>query len=158
MKKIIYIIMALMCIASCDNPSQNTPVPGPGAEETLASAIAGEWHCTASDFDADIYINFTKEGSFELYQKISDGAHRLYRGSWRVSDEALGYINGKYNDGTEWGSEYAVSMSDDKNHMTMVPRNSAELIEYDYSRQSIPSDVKEKSVVVVKSADQSPVL
>lgn len=152
MKKILYILLAIAAITGCG--PKPTPVP-PVEEDTLAKKIAGEWHCTVSDMDADIFLGFAEDGSFELYQKIGEGSHRLYRGTWKVADESLGYITGKYNDGSAWGSDYAVTISDDRNHMTMVPRNSAVQIEYVYSRQSIPEEIKSGSVIVVKSEDDA---
>ncbi len=135
--------MALTIIAGCDNSE------GKGEEEnkTPVEKIAGEWHCSPSNMDAEIYVNFTADGKFELYQQITEGAFRLYRGTWALDEEKM-KMSGKYNDGEKWGSDYSVVLSEDINSMTLT--DSAE-VEYVYSRQEIPSGVKETSVVVVKS-------
>ncbi len=140
MKKLLYIFMAIAILAGCKKP---------GTEEELiiTDKIAGEWHCSPSDIDADIYVSFTAEGTFELYQQITTGSFRLYRGTWTF-DEAAKTIAGKYNDGESWGSGYAVTMSEDTNSMTF--KDSA-ANEYIYSRQEIPAAIKENCVVVVKS-------
>ena len=142
MKKILYILMALMCISCGEKPTPTPPSPGPDPEppgpgpepvETLASKIITEWHCVVSDIDADIYLQFGNFFDFELYQKIGEGAYRLYKGTWEL-DEDTAMLTGKYNDGAAWGSGYTVSVSEDGNSMTLTP-----------------SEVKEKAVVIVRS-------
>ena len=144
-----------MCIAGCKEPVPTPPGPGPepnppGPEpvETLASKIITEWHCVVSDIDAEIYLSLGEFYDFELYQKIGEGAHRLYRGTWTL-DEDTAMLTGKYNDGTAWGSGYTVTLSEDGNSMTLTPSKEAEA--QVYRKESIPSDVKEKAVVIVRS-------
>ena len=81
MKKILYILMALMCISCGEKPTPPNPGPDPGPGpvppvvdpvETLASKIAKEWHCVVSDIDADIYLSLGDSYTFELYQKIGE--------------------------------------------------------------------------------------
>lgn len=167
MKKILYMIMALSLIAGCgpieqpDTPdTPDTPVdpPTPPVEEkTLSQRIPGEWHCVVSDFDADIYLSIMDNASFELYQKVGEGAYRLYRGTWTL-DEATCEFNGKYNDGESWGSAYTLALSDDDQSMTLTPKNSSEE-KHSYGRTEIPSEVKDNCVVVVKSENEgAPVL
>ncbi len=131
--------MAMAIIAGCDKPE---------GEKTFAEKIAGEWHCSPSNIKADIYVGFTSDGGFELYQQITEGAHRLYRGTWTV-DEGNTVISGKYNDGENWGSDYSITLSEDCNSMTWVDSASKE---YVYSRQEIPAEIKETCAIVVKSA------
>ena len=35
---------------------------------TLEEQLCGEWHSTKLAIDADIYISFTGDGKFEMYQ------------------------------------------------------------------------------------------
>ena len=169
MKKLLYIAFAILMAAGCGErtvdpepkpdpdpkPTPDVPKP-PVKEETLAEKIAGEWHCVVSDIDADIYIKIASDSSFELYQKIGDGAHRLYRGTWEL-DEETAKLSGKYNDGNAWGSSYTVAVSEDKNSMTLVPLDAKD--EQVYRRENIPADVKDGCVVEVRSAGTaSPVL
>jgi len=153
MKKILYIAALLLSVLSCKEPVDPQPGPGPGpnppvTEKTLAEKIAGEWHCVVSDMDADIYLSLASDKKFELYQKVGEGAYRLYRGTWSL-DEKTAVLTGKYNDGEAWGSGYGVVLSEDENTLTLDP--SAEGEDQTYRKASIPSDVKENCVVVVKS-------
>lgn len=154
MKKIIYIAALLLSVLSCKEPVDPQPQPGPGpdptppvVEKTLAEKIAGEWHCVVSDIDADIYLGLVSDNTFELYQKVGEGAYRLYRGTWSL-DEKTAVLTGKYNDGESWGSGYGVVLSEDENTMTLAPSEGEEQV---YRKESIPADVKDGCVTVVKS-------
>ena len=170
MKRILSLIAAVSLICSCgeknadpvqpvpDKPDVENPgndKPGPEPEETLASKLVGEWHCASSDIDADIFLAFADDASFKLYQKIGEGAYRLYQGTWSL-DEKTSVLTGKYNDGNDWGSSYTIALSEDKNSMTLTPSEGTE--KQSYSREVIPADVKEGCVVVVKSGSEAPML
>lgn len=153
MKKILYIAALLLSVLSCKEPVDPQPGPEPGpnppvVEKTLAEKIAGEWHCVVSDMDADIYLSLASDNKFELYQKVGEGAYRLYRGTWSL-DEKTAVLTGKYNDGEAWGSGYGVVLSEDENTLTLDP--SADGEDQTFRKESIPSDVKDGCVVVVKS-------
>ena len=154
MKKIIYIAIALFVSAACtEKPGPVTPdVPDTPTvtEETLAQKIAGEWHCTVSEYDADIYLSLLSDKTFELYQKVGEGAHRLYKGTWAI-DEVTKTLSGKYNDGASWGSSYETTVSEDKNSMTLSPKEAASKEDQVYKRCTIPADVKRNCVIEVKS-------
>lgn len=156
MKKILYIAALLLSVLSCKEPVDPQPGPEPGpnppvVEKTLAEKIAGEWHCVVSDMDADIYLSLASDNKFELYQKVGEGAYRLYRGTWSL-DEKTAVLTGKYNDGEAWGSGYGVVLSEDENTLTLDP--SADGEDQTYRKESIPADVKENCVVVVKSGSE----
>lgn len=156
MKKILYIAALLLSVLSCKEPVDPQPGPEPGpnppvVEKTLAEKIAGEWHCVVSDMDADIYLSLASDNKFELYQKVGEGAYRLYRGTWSL-DEKTTVLTGKYNDGEAWGSGYGVVLSEDENTLTLDP--SADGEDQTYRKESIPADVKENCVVVVKSGSE----
>ena len=161
MKKIAYILIALLMATGCeDKPTPDTPVTPPDKpetpvdppvkEETLAEKIVGEWHCVVSDIDADIYLALMSDSTFELYQKVGEGSHRLYRGSWSMNETSR-TLSGRYNDGTEWGSSYETAVSEDKNSMTLVPKAATAKEEHVYRREAVPASVKEGCLVVVKS-------
>ncbi len=160
MKKLIYILLIALSVGflftACgdnhkpDNPPtvQPEPKPEPPVEKKLSEKVAGEWHCKASDMTADIYVSFVSDGTFELYQQITEGAYRLYRGTWST-DEDNKIITGKYNDGEAWASNYKASVSEDEKNMTLESTVGA--VKNTYTRESIPASVKENCVVMVKS-------
>lgn len=160
MKKILYILTAAALMIGCkdkdldiDKPNQEepgteNPTPQPPApEETLADKLIGEWHSTDLAVEADIYIGFSEDNTFEMYQQITEGAYRLYRGTWELQDDVL---SGKYNDGEAWAADYTIEIEGDS--LKMTSKNEAAEVSQ-YTKAAIPDSVKETCVPVVKSAE-----
>lgn len=114
-------------------------------EMTLAEKIVGDWHCQATSVDAEIYVTFTAEGTFALYQKIGEGAFRLYNGTYTLAGTVL---SGKYNDGSAWGASYEVTSSD-SDTLTLTAEGVVET--YGRVTGGIPEEVLASCVTVVKS-------
>ena len=129
-----------MLMVSCggDKDGQQT-------ELTLEQKLCTEWHSTTLSLDADLYIRFAGDKTFELYQKIVEGAYRLYRGTWNLEEDIL---TGKYNDGEEWAATYQISI--EGNTLTMTSVNDAAEVSV-YEKTEIPSRIKETSETIVKS-------
>lgn len=137
MKRILLIISAVLLLASCGKD---------GKKKTTAEYLYGEWHSTSISVTGDVYISFTDDMKFEMFQKIGEGAYRLYRGSWNVEEDLL---TGRYNDGEDWASAYRITV-DDKS-LTMTSMNDA-AEESTYKRAEIPESVRNGSETVVKSS------
>ena len=140
MKKIVFFISALMIMVSCGEKGGKQP------ELTLEQKLCTEWHSTAMPLDgADIYLSFGEDNTFELYQKIVEGAYRLYRGTWNLEEDML---TGKYNDGEDWAAAYQISI--DGETLTMTSTNDAAEVSV-YVKAEIPANVKDGSETIVKS-------
>ena len=139
MKKILFFISALIIMVSCGDKGGKQP------ELTLEDKLCTDWHSTSLSLDADIYISFADNNTFELYQKIVEGAYRLYRGKWNLEEDIL---TGKYNDGEDWAAAYQISI--DGETLTMTSKNDAAEVSV-YKKTVIPSSVKETSETIVKS-------
>lgn len=136
MKRILLIISAVLILASCGKD---------GKKKTTADYLYGEWHSTSISVTGDVYISFTDDMKFEMFQKIGEGAYRLYRGSWNVEGDLL---TGRYNDGEDWAAAYTVTVDD--RSLTMISTNDA-AEKSTYTRTEIPEDVRNSSETVVKS-------
>lgn len=103
--------------------------------------VIGEWHCTVdADFSAEVYVAFVENGSFELYQRLTEGRFRHYAGTWSVKGNTL---SGIYADGSAWGSDYTINCPDgDTMHLTAT--NGSEEV-MTYRREAIPQQVKDES-------------
>lgn len=140
-KAILYIFAAALCLlTSCEK------------ELTMAEKLVGDWHCTSTSIDAEIYVTFTAEKTFVLYQQIGEGAFRAYNGTYALAagaGEGAGYVlSGEYNDGTPWGTSYELR-SEDKNAFTLT---AAEITEtYTRVDGGIPAEVTASCETVVKS-------
>lgn len=142
MKRILFIISAVLLLASCGREK--------GKEKTTADYLYGEWHSTSISVSGDVYLSFTDDMKFEMFQKIGDGAYRLYRGTWNVEGDLL---TGKYNDGEDWAAAYTITVDDKSLTMTSVD-TAAEKSTYD--RTEIPESVRNNSETVVKCSGQNP--
>lgn len=139
--------MALLmsAVIGCEKQNENEKPQ----EEGLKEMVCGEWHTTIPSADAELYVEFASDGSFELYQKVGEGSFRLYRGKWELKDDI---ISGKYNDGIDWASTYKVQMAG-KDSMNWTSQNDA-AEKTTYSRTVIPEEVKESRVNIVKSSSE----
>ena len=119
---------------------------GKQPELTLEQKLCTEWHSTTLSLGgADIYLSFEENNTFELYQKIVEGAYRLYRGTWNLEEDLL---TGKYNDGEDWAAAYQISI--DGKTLTMTSQNDASEVSV-YEKKEISATVKESSETIVKS-------
>lgn len=136
MKKWILMATCLLVMAAgCDK----TPEPGPAKAD-----IVGEWQLTGittkasiGDKTVNVYVAFTADGKFELYQQLGQGWYQYYAGTWTLSDENI--LSGQYSNGNKWGSEYSVTQ--DGNTMTLTTPSGKETDTY--TKTSIPDSVKE---------------
>lgn len=147
MRKFIYIMAALLTLAACGKkPDNKTELP-------LDQKLCGEWHSTSLSIEADIYISFAEDKTFEMYQQITEGAHRLYRGTWNLEETLL---TGKYNDGEDWAAAYEITIEGET--LTLTSANDATENSV-YKKTAIPEDIKTGCAVVVKStAEHAPAL
>ena len=139
MKKILFFISALILLISCGEKGGKQP------ELTLEEKLCADWHSTSLSLDADVYISFADNNTFELYQKIVEGAYRLYRGTWNLEEDIL---TGKYNDGENWAASYNVDVADKT--LTMTSNNDAAEASV-YEKTEIPAEVKETCETIVRS-------
>ena len=143
MKRILYIIAAVLLLVSCDRDNG-------GNKESLDKLILGDWHCSSLSVGGDIYLSFAEDMTFELYQKIGSGAYRLYRGTWNIEE---GILNGRYNDGENWAASYDAAVKDGK--LTLTSKNDAAEVSV-YDSCEIPGEVRTGCEVVVKALNSQP--
>lgn len=135
--------MALFAVAACSDP-----------EAGKLDKIVGEWHYqgTESGVEIDVYLGLSQDYTFELYQKVGDGPHFLYKGKYSYDGEVL---SGTYNDYTPWAHEYKVSKSGAGLVLTSVTDPTYSVT---YTREAIPEDVKTHYMPATKAISVAPIL
>ena len=140
MKKIISNIllcaMAVFAVAACSDP-----------EAEKLEKIVGEWHYTGTEsgVGVDVYLGLSQDYTFELYQKLDNGAFELRRGKWHLE---AGVLSGTYNDGEAWATSYKTAVSDET--LTLVAQSEGSETNR-YKKCEIPAAIKDNCEVVVKS-------
>jgi hypothetical protein len=138
MKRFFLIVsVALFSIIGCkkDDP-QSVPVSIEGQWE-LVSASLGTKSADVGGQTVSVYVEFTSDGKFSLYQRLGAGRHESYNGTWTLSENIL---SGKYSDGSAWACDYSVKIEDSKLTLSTLPDGSDI---YTYSTCTIPDSVKE---------------
>lgn len=143
MKRFIYLIFAAFSFAfltGCQSES-----------ERVMSALVGDWHYsgTESGVTEDVWIAFSADGTFDMYQKIGDGVHWHTAGTY-VYDASTNSLKGVYSDRYPWKYDYMVSVGGSTLEMKAV-----QLPTYvvKYTKGTIPAEVREKSLELTKAAE-----
>lgn len=138
MKKYIYLLaVAIMALVGCEKEGSKD------AEHTCV--ICGQWRGEELSAEAGIYMDFLCNGTFELYQKLDNGAFELRRGKWHLE---AGVLSGTYNDGEAWATSYKTTVSDET--LTLVAQSEGSETNR-YKKCEIPAAIKDNCEVVVKS-------
>lgn len=127
MKKIFALAAVLLTIAACggkDNPDTPSPTPGGGGGggSTTKLDVTGSWELSGVEtkvsvgsVNVSVYISFTSDGSFTLYQKIGEGRYSVFTGTYTLSSDNK--LSGKYSNNAAWGP-YTAALSGGKLTLT----------------------------------------
>ena len=133
--KILFAAAAILALASCVK-----------SEEALVKKLAGDWYyeTVESDVPVQVYVSFAKDMTFQLFQKVGDGAFRRYIGTYTFDGTLL---DGVYSDKTEWKEAKIVTIDGDV--LTAVGVKTGETITY--VRKLVPATVRYHYTDAVKS-------
>lgn len=129
---VLFFAVAAMCVlSSCKKDG--------GA----SASLVGEWELSDVDFvtrsalvgdeTVTVYLRFSADGTFALYQIIGEGRAVSFSGTWQLSGDIL---SGAYSDGTRWSSSYVVSVGKDRLTLTTEDGNDV----FVYKSCTIPYD------------------
>lgn len=137
--KILVIAAAVFTLAACGL-----------SEARKFDRLVGEWHYTGEESGVaiDIYLALYGDSTFDLYQKVGDGPHYLYRGSFEYNEDVL---SGVYSDYTPWAHDYTVTATKTSLTMTSVADPKYSLL---FAKEAIPESVSTHYMPVTKSEDQ----
>ena len=133
--KILFAAASILALASCVK-----------SEEALVKKLAGDWYyeTVESDVPVQVYVSFANDMTFQLFQKVGDGAFRRYIGTYTFDGTLL---DGVYSDKTEWKEAKTVTIDGDV--LTAVGVKTGETITY--VRKLVPATVRYHYTDAVKS-------
>ena len=133
--KILLVAAAVLVLASCTK-----------SEEAALKKIAGDWYyeTVESEVPVQVYASFAKDRTFQLFQKVGDGAFRRHIGTYTFDGTLL---DGVYSDKTEWKEAKTVTIDGDV--LTAVGVKTGETITY--VRKLVPATVRYHYTDAVKS-------
>ena len=140
----IWSIIALfaMALVGCGGDKDDDKGGNGNNEVINQTDIYGKWHlmtlCDATP-EFDVYIEFTKDGQFNIYQQVWTLTYEHYTGTFNVNG---GVLSGKYSDGSAWTGSYNYSVANSKLTLTNVD-NSDEVNVYVACK--IPAEVIEEA-------------
>lgn len=119
-------VAAVLAFASCVK-----------SEDSIIKEIAGDWYyeTVEADTPVQVYVSFAKDMTFELYQKVGDGAFRKYTGTYTFDGTLL---DGVYSDKAPWKEAKSVTIDGDS--LTVVGVKTGETITY--VRKLVPATVR----------------
>ena len=136
-KNMIVALAALVAFTACGGRKEEKPVDIIGEGDlvnvqTKAATLGGQ--------TVDVYISFSSDKSFTMYQMLGTGRYHKYSGTYILDGTTL---SGKYSDGKQWGSSYEVELSSSGTQLTLTSASG----EVDtYKKASIPSDVTDTAI------------
>lgn len=137
-KNILVAAVAAFALISCEKHG-----------DAALSTVVGEWYyeTTESEVPVQIYISFAKDKTFELFQKVGEGAFRRYTGTYSLDGDVL---SGVYSDKTLWKESYVVSRNGD-----ILTLTGAEAVSY--VKKTIPATVRYHYSDALKSSAEDAV-
>ena len=107
------------------------------SEEAVVKELVGDWYyeTVEAELPVQVYVSFAKDMTFDLYQKVGDGAFRRYTGTYSFDGTLL---DGVYSDLAPWKEAKNVTINGDS--LTAVGVTSGETITY--VRKIVPATVR----------------
>ena len=135
---IVLAVMAIPSFTACSEQNEEN------------SILVGEW--CYEEGEVEVYMAFSKNYTFDLYQKMGEEYIRYYyTGTYEFDGEVL---TGMYTGYIPFAHEYKVSRSGNK--MTLTSLSDPDSV-VTYTKKSIPEEVKTHFIPVTKSVEVVPV-
>lgn len=132
--RIILFAVLAMIVAACGGKN----------DEKKGLDISGQWElidietkaAQIGEAEIEVYIEFNKDNTFNLWQMIGAGRFEKMTGTWTLNQNVL---SGKYSDKKDWGTTYDVAVESGNLVMTEMKTGKETCI---YRKCTIPSDIK----------------
>lgn len=133
--RIILFAVLVMMVSACGDK---------GSDIKKGLDITGQWElidietkaAQIGEAEIEVYIEFNKDNTFNLWQMIGAGRFEKMTGEWTLNQNVL---SGKYSDKKDWGTTYNVAVESGNLLMTEMKTGKETCI---YRKCTIPSDIK----------------
>lgn len=133
--RIILFAVLVMMVSACGDK---------GGDSKKGLDITGQWELIdietkvvhIGEAEIEVYIEFNKDNTFNLWQMIGAGRFEKMTGTWILNQNVL---SGKYSDGKAWGANYEVGIESGNLVMTETKQD---IQTYIYRKCTIPSDIQ----------------
>lgn len=133
--RIILFAVLVMMVSACGDK---------GSDSKKGLDITGQWElidietkaAQIGEAEIEVYIEFNKDNTFNLWQMIGAGRFEKMTGEWTLNQNVL---SGKYSDKKDWGTTYDVAVESGNLLMTEMKTGKETCI---YRKCTIPSDIK----------------
>jgi hypothetical protein len=133
--RIILFAVLVMMVSACGDK---------GSDSKKGLDITGQWELIDIETKAaqiggaeiEVYIEFNKDNTFNLWQMIGAGRFEKMTGTWTLNQNVL---SGKYSDKKDWGTTYDVAVESGNLVMTEMKTGKETCI---YRKCTIPSDIQ----------------
>lgn len=145
-----------MAMVGCENPDNGGNNGGGGVSGNL-DAIAQEWKLVSVNgvpAEFNVYIGFTEEGTFTMYQQMYTLDYKFYDGTYEISGNKL---TGEYFDHGAWKSDYVGGISEDGSTLTLTS-DEDNAIKSVYKSCEIPQIVKDEALAGTRAEEVVPFL
>ena len=131
---LIFATFVALGLASCSKTDKNL------------EKLSGEWYWqgTEAGVELEVYVAFEKDNTFDLFQRIGEGAFRHYTGTFTYDGKTL---SGVYSDKTAWMYNYEVVLEGDNLTLNYIGEEKS----LTYVRKSIPFTVRQHHTEPLKS-------
>ena len=123
-------------------------------EDEKSHELVNCWHLVkycGAEADAEIYVDFGKEGKFAIYQRTESLEFVVFNGTYTI-DEENSVVSGVYDDGASWLCDYKYIV--DEKAKTLTLTNAGNALEVSVYEES---EVPASAVVNTRSASVSDV-
>ena len=148
MKKHLLQLVGMLALLVGVTGCEGWEINGPKEEPVV---LARCWHLVSiygANVDADIYIDFGKDGKFAIYQRTVELTYTVFNGTY-TNDEASSVISGVYDDGTAWLSSYSYVLDKQAKTLTLTSvENPSEVAVYELSKVPASATTETRSASV----------
>ena len=114
MKKLFTLAAMLLALAACGG--KENPEEGNKTNPSTKAEITGIWELSSvttkvsvGSVDVSVYLEFSADSNFTLYQKIGEGRYTTFTGTYTLSSDNK--LSGTYSNNSAWGP-YDVALSE----------------------------------------------